>query len=231
VLASIAARNRRSCARAHLTKTVSNVFRPLLTFLLHLGYLAPFVMGVLDSSFLFLPFGNDLVVVVLVSRHYQGLPLYILSAACGSTLGVLILALVARKLGEEGIRKMAGDKRFKKIQSRVDKRAGSAVILSTLAPPPFPFTMVIATAAALQYSRVRLLGFNFLGRAVRFTILGLLALKFGGALLQVANSPVFRWSMTILVALCLIGSGLSIWHWVGRTRSQKKTGSMVGKTT
>jgi membrane protein YqaA with SNARE-associated domain len=210
---------------------VSNVFRPLLAFLLHLGYFAPFAMGVLDSSFLFLPFGNDLVVVVLVSRHHQGLPLYILSAACGSTLGVLILALVAGKLGEEGIRKMAGDKRYKKIQSQVDKRGGLAVILSTLAPPPFPFTMVIATAAALQYSRTRLLGFTFLGRSIRFTILGLLAVKFGGSLLRVANSSEFRWSMTILVALCLIGSGFSIWHWIARTHSGKKTGSMAGKAT
>ena len=68
-----------------------NFFRPLLTFLLHLGYIAPFFMGVLDSSLLFLPFGNDLLIVILVSRHHQGALLYVLSAACGSTLGVLIL--------------------------------------------------------------------------------------------------------------------------------------------
>jgi membrane protein YqaA with SNARE-associated domain len=82
----------------------------LLCFL-HLGYLAPFVIGVLDSSFLVLPFGNDLLVVLLVSRRQQGLLFYILAAACGSIVGAFILALVAGRIGEEGIRKLAGGKR------------------------------------------------------------------------------------------------------------------------
>jgi membrane protein YqaA with SNARE-associated domain len=209
---------------------VSNIFRPLLAFILHLGYFAPFAMGILDSSFLFLPFGNDLVIVVLVARHHQALPFYILSAACGSTLGALILALIAGKLGEEGIQKLAGQKRFKKIESRVNKSGGMAVILSTLAPPPFPYTIVIAIAAALQYSRKRLLAFNFLGRAVRFTILGLLALEFGRTLLGIANSPAFKWSMTVLVVICLVGSGFSIWQWISHTRRGKKAPSIAGTT-
>ena len=96
-------------------------FRPLLSFILHLGYFAPFVMGVFDSSFLFLPFGNDLVIIALVSRHHAGMPFYILFACCGSTLGVFILALVARKLGEEGIRKVAGSNRFEKMKKAVSK--------------------------------------------------------------------------------------------------------------
>ena len=41
-------------------------------------------MGVLDSSFLFLPFGNDLLVVSLVARHHQGFIVYVLLAATGS---------------------------------------------------------------------------------------------------------------------------------------------------
>jgi membrane protein YqaA with SNARE-associated domain len=198
---------------------VPNIFRPFLIFLLHLGYFGPFVMGIFDSSFLFLPFGNDLLVVVLVSQHHHGLLFYILSAACGSTVGVLILALVAGRLGEEGIRKLAGEKRFKKMESRVKRHGGLAIILAALAPPPFPYTMVAATAAALRYSRVRLLAFNWVGRAIRFTILGLLALEFGRMVLRVVNSSAFRWSMSVLVALCLIGSGMSLWHWFAHPRS------------
>ena len=147
--------------RIHLN--VSHFFRPFLTFLIHLGYVAPFFMGVLDSSLLFLPFGNDLLIVILVSRHQEGALLYVLSAACGSTLGVLILALLAGRVGEEGIRKLTGEKRFNKMKTKVQNHGGLAIFLSTLAPPPFPFTMVIATAAALQYSRRRLLALNFLG--------------------------------------------------------------------
>ncbi len=178
-------------------------------------------MGVLDSSFLFLPFGNDLLVVVLVSRHHQGLPLYALAAACGSTIGAATLAWIAGRVGEAGIRKWAGEKRFGKLEARIQNGGGVAVFLATLAPPPFPYTVVIAAAAALQYSKARLLTFNFLGRALRFAILGGLALVFGGAVLRVTQSAGFRWTMTVLVALCLLGSGFSIWKWVSNTRGGK----------
>jgi membrane protein YqaA with SNARE-associated domain len=179
-------------------------------------------MGVLDSSFLVLPFGNDLLVVVLVSRHHQGLPLYILAAACGSTLGAATLAWIARRVGQEGIRKLAGQRQFEKLESKIQKGGGLAVFLATLAPPPFPYTIVIASAAALQYSNFRLLAFNFIGRAIRFTIFGVLALIFGRTVIRVTQSPAFRWSMLVFIALCLLGSGFSIWHWISHTRGGKK---------
>src|SRR3569833_1889861 len=126
-------------------------FAPLLHFLFQIGYFGPFVMGVLDSSFLILPFGNDLVVVGMVAQHHKGIPLYVLSAAIGSTIGALLLALVAHKLGEDGIRKVAGDKQYERLHNRIGKRAGPAVALAGLAPPPFPFTTVIAAVAAVDY--------------------------------------------------------------------------------
>jgi membrane protein YqaA with SNARE-associated domain len=178
-------------------------------------------MGVLDSSLLFLPFGNDLLIVILVSRHHQGLLLYVLAAACGSTLGVFILALLAGRLGEEGIRKLAGEKRFTKMKAKFQNGGGFAIFLSTLVPPPFPFTMVIASGAALQYPRQRLLILNFLGRALRFTVLALLAVKFGHMVIRVTESSAFKWCMGALVAICLIGSGLSIWNWITKSGSGK----------
>jgi membrane protein YqaA with SNARE-associated domain len=194
-------------------------FSPLLRSLWHLGYFAPFVMGILDSSFLFLPFGNDLVIIALVSQHHREMPLYVVSAACGSTVGVFLLAVVAHKLGEEGIHKISGSNRFRKMQRAVSNRGGLGIVLASLAPPPFPFTMVIATAAAFNYPRARLLGFNFLGRAIRFTVLGFLAIRFGQDVLRIENARSFRWSMAIFTALCLVGSGFSVWSWLRNTRS------------
>ncbi|MGI8771436.1 MAG: YqaA family protein [Acidobacteriaceae bacterium] len=201
---------------------MSNFFRPFLIFLLHLGYVGPLLMGVFDSSFLFLPFGNDLLVVTLVARHHAGLPWYVLMAACGSTIGVLVLALVARKLGEEGIKKMAGQKRFDKLEAQIDKHGGKAIALACIAPPPFPFTMVIAAAAALDYSRIRIAVINFLTRGLRFTILGLLAIRYGRHILSVANSPAFRWTMFVFIGLCVVGSALSVYQWLKHVRPGKK---------
>ncbi len=63
-----------------------------------------------------------------------------------------------------------------------------ALVVACLAPPPFPFTMVVATNSALGYPRQRLLLTVAISRGVRFLILGLLAIKFGRAILRIANS-------------------------------------------
>lgn len=198
---------------------MSHWFAPFLHFLFHVGYFGPFVLGILDSSFLVLPFGNDLLVVGLIARHHSGFPFYVISAACGSTLGVILLASIARKAGEEGIRKVAGQKQFEKLKKRIGERSGIAVAIGCLAPPPFPFTMVIAAASALGYSLWRVAAINFVARAVRFTVLGFLALKFGTAILRIAKSPAFVWSMVVFIALCIIATAFSIWHWVHSGRS------------
>ncbi len=179
-------------------------------------------MGALDSSFLFLPFGNDLLVVTLVARHHKGLPWYILAAATGSTIGVFVLAWVAGKLGEEGIKKMAGAKRFDKLSAKIGKSGAKAIVLACIAPPPFPFTMVIAAAAALNYSRLRICVINFFSRGVRFLILGLLAIKYGKAILKMADSGVFRWSMIGFIVLCIAGSALSIYGWLKNVRPRQR---------
>lgn len=171
-------------------------------------------MGVLDSSFLILPFGNDLVVVGSVARHHQGIPWFVLSAACGSTIGACLLALVSRKLGEEGIRRISGDARYEKLKKRIGSRSGIAVAVAGLAPPPFPFTTVIAAVSALDYPLWKLLLMNFLARGARFTILAILALKFGREVLRIANSAPFKWTMVGFVLLCLIASVFSVLHWL-----------------
>jgi membrane protein YqaA with SNARE-associated domain len=197
---------------------LSSFFRPLLHFLFQLGYFGPVVMGVLDSSFLFLPFGNDLLIVSLVARHHQALIIYVLAAACGSTLGVLLLDLVARKAGEEGIERVAGPKRFEYLKRKIGEKGGRAIVLGCLAPPPFPFTMVVATNSALGYPRSRLLWMVWLVRAARFTVIGLLAMKFGPVILRIADSPAFKWSMAAFIAICIIGSAISIANWIRKTR-------------
>lgn len=202
---------------------LAKFIRPAYIFLLHLGYCGPVLMGVLDSSFLFLPFGNDLLVVTLVARNHKGAPWYTLAAALGSTIGVFVLALVARRLGEEGIKKMAGPKRFNKLSRMIDKHGGKAIVLACIAPPPFPFTMVIAAAAALDFSWFRICAINFFTRGVRFAILGLLAVKYGRHILELANSNAFRVSMFVFIALCIAGSAFSIYQWLKNVRSGKKT--------
>jgi membrane protein YqaA with SNARE-associated domain len=186
--------------------------------LFRLGYFGPFVMGLMDSSFLFLPFGNDLLVVALVARHHHAWWLYVITAICGSTLGVFALDLVARKVGETGVQKVAGRRRFAFLKRKIDEHGAKALVLGCLAPPPFPFTMLVATTSALAYPKRRLLLTVAVSRGVRFLILALLALKYGRAILHIVNSEGFKWTMIVFSILCVVGSVISITGWVRGSR-------------
>ena len=199
-------------------------FHALLISLISLGYFGPLVMGVLDSSFLVLPFGNDLLLIYMVAQKHHGAPWYVLAAATGSTLGACTLALASRKLGKDGICKLAGEKQFKRLQKRLNHRASVAIAVGALAPPPFPYTLVVAAASAFDESLPEILITNFLARGVRFAILAYLAMRFGDGILRVLQSKPFRWSVEGFTVLCLVLSGLSIWRWVHNAHEERKSG-------
>lgn len=171
-------------------------------------------MGVMDSSFLFLPFGNDLLVVALVARQHDAWPIYVLSAVCGSTLGVFFLDLAARKAGESGIKKIAGARRFESLKERFEKYGAWGIVVACVSPPPFPFTMVVAIMSAMSYPRLKLLTTVAIGRAVRFLILSFLAVRYGRHITRMMNSPAFKWTIIVFACLCLIGSFFSVMKWV-----------------
>ena len=186
--------------------------------LVHLGALGPLLLGILDSSFLFAPFGNDFLLVVLVSRNREHLPLYVLSASLGSTLGVLVLDTVCRKGGQEGLKRMMSRKRFEYLKMKMAKHSTLALAVACIAPPPFPFTLVVAAASAFQYARARLLTVVFISRAVRFTLLGLLALRLGRQVLRIIESEEFTWFMIGFIVLCAVGTAIQIFRWIQRSR-------------
>lgn len=188
----------------------------LLAWLMHAGAMGLFVLGVLDSSFLFLPLGNDLLIIALTAQHHQRLPLYMMMAALGSTAGCLLLDMIARKGGEEGLKRIMPGKRLHYLKKQVGERAGVALAVACLAPPPFPFTAVVAAASAFNYPRWKLFPVVAAGRLARFAIVGLLAIWLGRRVLTIAESPTFESSMLFFVAICLLGSAVSIYKWTRR---------------
>ena len=197
---------------------MSSVLRPLFVWLLSLGLFGPLIFGIADSSFLFLPFGNDLLVVILTVNNRPHLPWYVATAAIGSTLGVLLLDAVCRKGGEEGLKRMMKPRRLEYFKRHMSNQAAIAIGLACLAPPPFPFTVVIASASAFAYPRARLLGLVFITRAVRFGIVGWLAIRFGRDILRIAREPETTWIMLGFIAVCIIGSAFQVLQWVRRSR-------------
>lgn len=190
--------------------------RHFIEYIFNLGALGLVLMGILDSSFLFIPTGNDLLLIALTARHHENVITYVLASSLGSMLGVLLVDLVCRKGGEGGLKKMMSRKALKYVQKKVENRAAAMLLLGALAPPPFPFTTVVATASAFQYPRLPLLAIIAGGRLVRFAIEGWVAIRFGHPIIEVIKSTEFRWAIAIFAVICVIGSIYSVGKWTRR---------------
>ena len=160
--------------------------RPIYTFVAHLGGFGLLALSAVDSSPLFLPFGNDLMLIAMTAKKHELMLYYALMSAIGSTLGCLADDLLSRKEGEKGLEKTLSPKRLQYIRKRIKKGAAWALIVACLVPPPFPFTPFVAGAAALQYPRKKLLSVVSITRFARFAIEGLLAIFFGRRILRLA---------------------------------------------
>jgi membrane protein YqaA with SNARE-associated domain len=192
--------------------------RWVLRMFMRLGLLGLFLMSALDSSFLVLPFGNDLLLIALVSSHRDSLIwiAYIIVSAIGSVVGVFFVDLIMRKAGEAGLERFVSRKRIDKMKAKLENKGGVTVFVATLIPPPFPFTPVVMTASALQSPRGKLLIAVFLGRLVRFGIEAVLALYFGRQLIAFMDSDVVTYIVYALIGMAIILSTLSLMRWLKR---------------
>jgi len=195
---------------------VSSFARKIFGFFRRLGGFGLLLFGALDSSFLFLPFGNDFLLIALVNANRTGLiwTYYVMMALAGSMIGVFVLDVVVRHLGQRGLKGFADADRVRVVQKQLKKHAARTLFVSAMLPPPFPFSVVVMTASALQTKRKRMLPAIFLGRMLRFTIEAMLALYFGRKLVRFMNSWVVEYVMYAVIIVSLIGSVYSVYRWL-----------------
>lgn len=193
--------------------------RAWFRFVRRLGMPGLFVMSALDSSFLVLPFGNDLLLIALVSSQRESLIWigYVLVSAIGSVVGVFVIDLLMRKAGEKGLERFVSPRKIERWKAKLENKLGITVFVATLLPPPFPFTPVIMTASALQCSRRMLFGAVFVGRIIRFTAEAILALYFGRQVIAYMESDVVTYFVYGLIGVAVILSTISLLRWLRRS--------------
>jgi membrane protein YqaA with SNARE-associated domain len=192
----------------------------LLALFLKFGGPGLLVLGILDSSFLFAPLGNDVLMVAVTARH-RNIPLMLYYAGMstiGSVLGCFLVDVIFRKAGENGLEKHLPKRRLEYVKRKVTNNAAWALVVASIAPPPFPFTPFVMAASALQYPRKRMLAITGAARMFRFTVLGVLAYFYGKRILKWADSDVVQWILIGLVVLCTVGSIASVIGWIRRSR-------------
>jgi membrane protein YqaA with SNARE-associated domain len=138
-----------------------------------------FIIAFLDSSFLSLPEINDLLLVLMVTKHPHLMPYYATMVVLGSIAGCLVMYYVGLKGGEVLLRK-----RFK--ASSVDRtmalfqRYGILVVLvPSLLPPPAPFKIFVILAGVARIPLLKFCTAIAIGRGLRYFGEGLLAMWYG----------------------------------------------------
>lgn len=203
---------------------VQHFFHWFVALIWGLGGPGLLLLGILDSSFLFAPLGNDLLIVAMTA-HYHSLERMLYYAAMstvGSVLGCLLVDVLLRPAGEHGLEKHLPPKRVAYLKQKVEKNAAWALIVASIAPPPFPFTPFIMATAALQYPRKKMLVITGAARMVRFSAIGALALLFGKRILKWASNPVLQYILIALIVLCVVGSVISVVGWIKRSRRPRE---------
>ena len=132
------------------------IIRIIARALFRAGGLGLLTLGAFDSSPLIVPLGNDLLVLALCARYHDRMIYYAVMATVGSLIGVFVTDWLSRK-GAARLTKTAPGEPASNLQRQVQKRAAWSLFVASLLPPPFPFTAIVAAAAAFRYPRKNLL--------------------------------------------------------------------------
>ena len=147
-----------------------------------LGGSGLFLVTFLDSSVLSFPLVADALVIEVSMHKPARMPYYCAMAALGSLAGCIWLYLLAKKGGEAFFHRRAG-KTAVQVKRWVESNAFLSVFLPAILPPPVPFKPFILAEGVFQVPlRTFVLGL-LLGRGLRYFIEGILAVRYGEAVL------------------------------------------------
>lgn len=178
---------------------------------LTLGGPGLFVVAALDSSFVSLPQINDLLVVLNVTQNKHLVLYYAAMATLGSVTGCFLLYYVAGKGGEAFLRKRASTGRLDRALGLYRRHGLLALMIPALLPPPAPFKVFVLGAGLAGVRPLPFVTAIAIARGARYVALGLLAVYFGDAALELMRT---RGREVALGVVSLILLGIAVW-WGG----------------
>jgi membrane protein YqaA with SNARE-associated domain len=142
------------------------------------GVFGLFTVTLLDSAFVPLPSGPDLILITLSVAEPRWMPIYALAATIGSTIGCTFLYLAARRAGMRALRRMGAERR-ERLENLLGRYDMLAVMVPSLMPPPFPFKPFVLAAGVFKLKTARFVIAISVGRGMRYLVEGWIAVELG----------------------------------------------------
>jgi membrane protein YqaA with SNARE-associated domain len=194
-----------------------------LAALRYLGALGLFLLAVVDSLPLPTLAGPDILIAVLAARHRDPWFEYVAVASAGSLLGAYITFRLARRAGMAYIESKFRRGRLPSMLRFFRKQATGALVASTAIPFPFPTSVLFAAAGASEYDGRKFLILVALCRLLRYSVVALVAQRYGRYFIRVLRHPTRDWGWLLLM---LAVAGLVVLAWIlGARRRASAAGS------
>ncbi len=135
-----------------------------------------------DSSFLSIPEGNDVLIVILSTGKAWGqMAYYVGMTITGSVIGCLILYSVGRKGGNPILRRRFSAQRIERAEKLYKRYGVLAVAIPSILPPPMPFKIFVLSAGVFRLNAFAFLAAVVIGRTIRYSMWGILAVLYGNS--------------------------------------------------
>lgn len=138
------------------------------------------LIAVADSSFLSIPEGNDLLIVVLsIGSSWSRVAYLVSMTITGSVIGCLLLFAVGRSGGRALLEKRFSRSKVQLAQKYMQRYGIFSIMIPCILPPPTPFKIFVLTAGVFRLTVGRFLIAVVVGRTIRYSMWGILAMLYG----------------------------------------------------
>lgn len=118
--------------------------------------------------------------------------------------------LIGERIGDTGLSRFVAKRRLERLRTRVKTIGALATGLLALLPPPFPLTAFVLTSGALKVRRTRFLLVFAAARVIRFGVEGILARRYGAAVLRLLESDLAQQIVIGLVGVSILGTVIAL---------------------
>ncbi len=188
-----------------------------LGWLASLGAVGLIVVGIVDQSFVPIPGGIDMLLIVLAAGHRERWFIYWIFAVGGALLGAYFTYILSKKGGKKALEARLPRRRVAQVERAFKQRGFVALFIAGLLPPPLPMVPFIVGAGALQYPTRRFLLAVGASRVLRYALVAWLAHIYGRGIMRVFTAH----KLAIIVSFAVFSIGAAVTGWL-YTRYQKK---------